>query len=104
MLRNREFVIVSIWDRFRERKPSLVTVFRRQRPLFVLLSLGMPALCALLYYMTSDGVWLIVFFMGIGAFLRDIGSALGIARDWPHVKKHLDWDRIDETLAKYRGE
>jgi hypothetical protein len=104
MMRNREFVIVSYWNAFREEKLSFVRALRRQPPLFLASSLGLSVLCAALFYLTSDGAWLIVFFMGIGAFLRDIGIALRIVRDWPYVKRHLDWDRIDETLAKYREE
>ncbi len=101
-MRNREFVIVSYWNAFREERLSFVKALCRQPPLFLASSLGLSVLCAALFYLTSDGAWLIVFFMGIGAFLRDIGFALGIVRGWPYVKKHLDWDRIDETLAKYR--
>lgn len=103
-MKKREFLIVNFWNKFREEKPSLLKVFYRQPPLFLVLSLGSPILFWLLYYLTSDGVWLIVFFMGVGALLRDIGFALRIARDWPHMKKHLDWNQIDETLAKYRDE
>lgn len=103
-MKNREFTIVSFWNKFREGRPSPIKAYCRQPLLFLVSSIGMLVLGSLLYCLTSDGLWLIVFFMGVGAFLRDIGFALGIARDWPHVKKHLDWDRIDETLAKYRNE
>lgn len=101
-MKKREFVIVNFWNKFREEKPSLLKVFYRQPPLFLVLSLGLPILCYVLYYLTSDGVWLIVFFMSLGAIFRDIGYFLAFVRNWRHMKKHLDWDQIDETLAKYR--
>ena len=103
-MRNREATIVRFWDRFRDGKPSVIKAYRRQRPLFLVFSLGFPPLCGLLYYLTSNGVCLVLFLMAIGGFIRDMSWALGIARDWRHVNKHLDWDRIDETLAKYRDE
>ncbi len=103
-MRNRESGIVGFWDKFREGKPSLIKAYRRQPALFLVFSLGFPPLCGLLYYLTLNGVCLVLFLMAIGGFIRDMAFALWVARDWRHVKKHLDWDRIDETLAKYRDE
>lgn len=95
---------LRFYARYRAANPTVLDVLRYNAWLWVYW--WIIAVCAylLLERWASTTIAMAVVAVFAGAALRDLRYCYSVARRWPWMRELLDWEKVEQELAKNRGD
>jgi hypothetical protein len=99
-MKNRSVQLLEFYTKFRGARPTVAQAFARQPTLYWVVQIFSLAIVFALYYFTKDIFVFTLLGVFVGGLARDVGWMLRFRRDWPTLDRVLDWQRVEQELAK----
>jgi hypothetical protein len=103
-MKNFERDLLSFYSGFRGKKPTLLNVGARMGKKYWLMSSLYLPLIGLAYLGAGNLGAMYVLCFVFGVLVNTACNWFCFSRVWIPLEKHLEWDRVEETLDSYQSQ